>query len=132
MIENKYDTERQEHLEQLWSMYKEKLEDGELRKIVNRNYVYSKIPDNKKNIILVVGINPSFRVNEKEMDYFSFKYEDVCDDQYYKRIKQIVPNNDFRIEYTDLFYYRVTKQEIENEYPYFNIDKYPACFLWRK
>lgn len=120
MSKNYYDSKRKELLEKLWSEYKDKLDKSELKTIVERNYVYSTIPESEKNIILVVGINPSFRINEKNTEAFPFSFNDkkVCeDDQYYKRIKQIVPEDtSFRIEYTDLFYYRATKQEVENEF----------------
>lgn len=107
-----FNQKREKALSDLWKKYTPKF-SGKLKEVVSRGYVFSKV-DNIENIVLITGINPSFRKNGKieASHYFKFNDIEVQNDYYYRKIKNTLPvlASKFNIEYTDLFYFRQTEQ----------------------
>ncbi len=105
-----------EHLNNIWSQdYIRNLPQF----IAERGYLFS---ENKvQKDILITGINPSFRENDKQIDFRSFDFQQtVIDkkwDNYWSPLRNIVydPENniDLRIQssYLDIFYFREKEQK---------------------
>lgn len=86
--------------------------EEKLQKVRNLQYVFSTLEETS-DVILITGINPSFRKGDgnREKSSFSFNNEDVKTDLYFKKIRNTVLNfNNLNLEYTDLFYLRQTEQ----------------------
>ena len=103
----KSNMEYSKELKDLFENYKSKGND-EFNNIVDRGYVYCKTEKGKK--ILFVGINPSW--DENQISY-GYSIEDALNHPHYKRLNKLTGLIDSGIDwsYTDLLYFRETKQK---------------------
>lgn len=107
-------------LEQIWIDYENENLSENLKTVIKRGYYVSKNCSQKD--ILITGINPSFRNDEKHVkDYYSFECELINErwDRYWGPLKKILFNKEYgnldyreSSAYIDLFSFREQKQLI--------------------
>lgn len=97
-------------LSDIFFEYENKFESKDLNEIVSRKFVYSKLDLYAE--ILICGINPSYRKNEKNCKGYSFNFSDLTSDRYFKTFHLLFEpyKSLYRIDYFDLFYQRHTSQ----------------------
>ncbi len=87
-----------------------------LLEIVNRSFVYSEVNMDAK--ALICGINPSYRKNETNLDSYSYNFDDLEGDKYYKKFHKLIKpyKEEIKFTYIDLFYQRHTEQKKINNF----------------
>ena len=99
-------------ISQIFEEAKLNIKDPNLKSIIDRNFV-SSIIDMKADV-LICGINPSFRANETNLNFYSFDFNHLENDtKYFKKFHDLVKvyKNKFAFTYTDMFYQRHTEQK---------------------
>ncbi|HBG70051.1 MAG: hypothetical protein A2W93_09950 [Bacteroidetes bacterium GWF2_43_63] len=93
----------------LFEKYKGKMEDPKLNEILERNYVWSEFDSSAK--ILICGINPSYRKNDK-IEPYPFNFYKVCKtDSYYKTRYDLLPKSHaHKATYIDMLVQRHSNQ----------------------
>lgn len=99
-------------LDSLFQKYLSKFDAPELREIVSRRYVYSKVDINSK--VLIMGFNPSYPKNKNFADHrsYDFKNNEVKNYPYFKKLHALFKDYQKELQpgYLDLFYHRHSKQ----------------------
>jgi hypothetical protein len=108
---------RSKKLRSLWKK-RDMVKSKSLKEALDNGFAYSTYTQSEKPIILVTGINPSYRTNDKFTDQFELDYDyskiiESKKDNYYQNIHSVLPSdfkNKFQLVYSDLFYVRQTDQ----------------------
>ncbi len=105
---------QREELTILFDKYKQEIENLELKRILERNFVYSIVEP--KADVLICGINPSFRINEDPNAYDSFNFNSLKVDKpkhtYFKKFFDLLESHPLlSATYLDIFYQRHTDQK---------------------
>ena len=97
-------------IEQVFTQFKEQNITAEQLAIAEEGFVFSEV--NPKAKILVMGINPSLRNDFVGSNKYSYNYEHLSTDRYFKKFSTLLKGfEQFGITYCDLFYQRHTEQK---------------------
>lgn len=97
-------------LENLFATYEQALKLPEQLTIINNGFAFSNIDPAAE--ILVMGINPSLRNDFIGPDGYSYDYETLESDRYFKKFFLLLKDFESHgITYCDLFYHRHTEQK---------------------
>lgn len=113
------------HLAQLFEEYENRMIDSQQLEIIQSGFVFSNLDYNAD--VIVMGMNPSLRTNYISEDGYSYNYNTLSEDMYFKKLHAIVePLLPYRISYTDLFYQKHSEQL---QLKYFLKDETGRAFL---
>lgn len=112
-------------IEQVFTQFKSQSITAEQLAIVEEGFVFSEV--NPKAKILVMGINPSLRNDFVGSNGYSYNYDHLSSDRYFKKFSTLLKDfEQFGITYCDLFYQRHTEQK---QIEYFLKDEKGRNFL---
>ena len=114
MSNNSFNSALKAKIEQVFTQFKEQNITAKQLAIVNKGFVFSEVNPQAK--ILVMGINPSLRNDFVSSNGYSYNYDNLSSDRYFKKFPTLLKDfEQFGITYCDLFYQRHTEQkQIEN------------------
>ncbi|WP_405250545.1 hypothetical protein [Dokdonia sp. Asnod3-C12] len=110
---------------QVFTQFKSQSITAEQLAIAEEGFVFSEV--NPQANILVMGINPSLRNDFVSSNGYSYNYDNLNSDRYFKKFSTLLKDfEQFGITYCDLFYQRHTEQK---QIEYFLKDEKGRDFL---
>ncbi|TVZ51029.1 hypothetical protein [Dokdonia sp. Hel_I_53] len=121
MSRTKFHDVLKSELHTLFKKYENHIEDEHLRKIILRGFAYSTVNTHAK--LLIMGINPSERVDFLRSDGLSYNYDELERDRYFKKFHNLLKPYDGLVSYCDLFYQKHSEQKEINAFLKNNIGR---------
>ncbi|WP_339848638.1 hypothetical protein [uncultured Dokdonia sp.] len=125
MNNNSFNSALKAKIGQVFTQFKSQSITAEQLAIAEEGFVFSEV--NPQANILVMGINPSLRNDFVSSNGYSYNYDNLNSDRYFKKFSTLLKDFEkFGITYCDLFYQRHTEQK---QIEYFLKDEKGRDFL---